>query len=147
MLEMQKYFMSKNYVKDKKVNKSFNKELEDIVFFLAINTVYKKPLVLEEYAHLMDIIPPLSKCLFANVVYGLDLCPYFCSVIEKLPLQNGTELLDEAIQCLKKSIPKIHLEFTSMFLRSAARKLENTEYLTQVSYFIICNCVIYIVML
>lgn len=137
--------MSKNYLKDKKVNTTFNKELEDIVFFLALNIVYKKPLVLEEYAHLMNIIPPLSKCLFANVVYGLDLCPYFCSVIEKLPLQNGAELLDEAIQCLKKSIPKFNLEFTIMFLRTAANKLESTEYSTQVSYFIICSCVIYIV--
>lgn len=133
MVEIQKYLKNKNYVIDGKINTNFNKELEDIVFFLAINTVYKKQLILDEYAHLMNIIPPISKCLFANVVYGLDLCAYFALSIEKLPLPVGAELMDEAIQCLKKSIPKIHLEYASMFLKSAARKLGSTEYSSQVS--------------
>lgn len=136
MTELQIYLMSKNYVKNGKINTVFNKELEEIVFFLAINTVYEKDLFIEECAHLMNIVPPLSKCLFSNIVYGLDLCEYFSSAIEKLPLQIGTELLDEGIQCLKKSIPKIHLQYATIFLKSVARKLEYTEYSAQVCFFL-----------
>lgn len=133
-MEIHKYLTSKNYIKNKKINIIFHKELEDIVFFLAINTIYKKTLVFDDYAHLMNIVPPLSKCLFINIVYGLDLCEYFSLVIERLPLQIGTELLDETIQCLKKSIPKIHLKYASMFLKSAAKKLYSTEYSVQVRF-------------
>lgn len=140
MKELQKYLTSKYYVKNGKVNRIFNKELENIVFFLAINTVYKKTLLLEDCAHLMNVIPPLSKCLFANIVYGLDLCEYYCMAIEKLPLCIGTELLDEAIQCLKKSIPKVHLEYASMFLKSSARKLDSTEYSVQVRKSLFYEC-------
>lgn len=134
MTEMQKYLINKSYIKKGAVNVIFHRELDDIVFFLALNTVYKKQLVMDEYAHLMNIAPPLSKCLFANIVYGLDLCEFFALAIERLPLEIGSELLDEAVQCLKKSIPKIHLEYAMAFLKSAARKLGATEYSTQVCF-------------
>lgn len=134
MTEVHNYLKSKNYIKNQKINTLFHKELGDIVFFLAINTVYKKPLVLDEYAHLINIIPPISKCLFANITYGLDLCEQFAMVIEILPLYVGTELLDEAVQCLKKSVPKVHLEYASIFLTAAAKKLSVTEFSLQVSY-------------
>lgn len=139
-MEIQKYLVGKNYIKSGRVNPSFNKELNDIVFFLAINTIYKKTLVFDDCAHLMDILPSLSKCLLLNIVYGLDLCQSFSLTIEKLPLHICTELLDEAIHCLKKSIPKVHLQNASMFLKSAAIKLDATEYNVQVSYNVEISC-------
>ncbi|KAJ8933250.1 hypothetical protein NQ314_014131 [Rhamnusium bicolor] len=44
MIEIQKFISAKNYIKDAKINSVYNKQLEDIVLFLALNTTYKEPL-------------------------------------------------------------------------------------------------------
>ncbi|CAH1100977.1 unnamed protein product [Psylliodes chrysocephalus] len=133
MIEIQTFLKSKNYItKDNKPNEMFNKELEDIVLFLALNTTFKTSLTLDDYSHLLNITPPLSKCLFVNVVYGLDLCKYYCNVIDIFPIKFSVQLLDEVLQCLKKSTPNVQLVYTNMFLKAAAKKLVNTSYCTEV---------------
>lgn len=127
MEQIQKHIKSKNYIKGGQINSIFDSQLEDIVFFLAINTKYKKTLELEDYDHLINIMPQLSKCLLANIVYGLDLCKYYCKVIEKLPLTYGIELLEEMIPCLKKSLQEIQLRYAIMLLRAAASKLSSDK--------------------
>lgn len=140
MIEIQTFLKSKNYItKDNKPNEMFNKELEDIVLFLALNTTFKTSLTLDDYSHLLNITPPLSKCLFVNVVYGLDLCKYYCNVIDIFPIKFSVQLLDEVLQCLKKSTPNVQLVYTNMFLKAAAKKLVNTSYCTEVCYFLFKN--------
>ncbi|XP_072394292.1 uncharacterized protein [Diabrotica undecimpunctata] len=133
MLEIQSFLKSRNYVTEKNIpNTIYDMQLQDIVLFLALNTSYKHSLNMEEYSHLINITPPLSKCLFANVVYGLDLCKYYCTVIEKLPIKHSVELLDEVSQCLKKSTPDIHLKYANMFLTATANKISSTTYSSEV---------------
>lgn len=127
MEQIQRHFKSNNYIKNCRINSAVDKQVEDIVLFLAINTKYKKPLQLESYDHLIDIMPQLSKCILANVVYGLDLVKYYCRVIEVLPLTYGIELLEEMLPCLKKSLPEIQLRYAIMLLRAAAVKLSSNE--------------------
>ncbi|XP_018564198.1 uncharacterized protein LOC108905698 isoform X2 [Anoplophora glabripennis] len=125
--QIQKHISSKNYVKGGKINSIVDKQVEDIVLFLAINTKYKKPLELADYDHLINIMPQLSKCVLANIVYGLDLCKYYCKVIEKLPINYGIELLEEIVPCLKKSVPNTQLRYAVMFLRAAVIKLSSDK--------------------
>ncbi|CAG9827894.1 unnamed protein product [Diabrotica balteata] len=129
MLEIQSFLKGRKYITEKDIpNTNYDMQLQDIVLFLALNTSYKHSLNMEEYSHLINITPPLSKCLFANVVYGLDLCKYYCTVIEKLPIKHSVELLDEVSQCLKKSTPDIHLKYANMFLTATANKISSTTY-------------------
>lgn len=129
MLEIQAFLKNKKYITDNnKPNELYDKQLEEVVLFLALNTSYKHPLDMEEYSHLINVTEPLSKCLFSNIVYGLDLCKYYCTVIEKLPISNSAELLDEVLQCLKKSTPDVMLEHTEMFLTTTVNKLSKTTF-------------------
>ncbi|CAH0552693.1 unnamed protein product [Brassicogethes aeneus] len=128
VIEMEKFLSSKNYVKKNKINKTFTKEVEDIVMFLTINTNFKHHLSLEGYSHLTNIMPQLSKCLLSNIVYGLDLCQSLCAVMKKLPLNIVIELLEEMVICLKKSDPKVHLEYAFMFLTCVSEILYSTTY-------------------
>ncbi|KAG5892312.1 hypothetical protein JTB14_023492 [Gonioctena quinquepunctata] len=130
MVEIQKFIShpDRGYMKDEKIVEKYDRQLQDIVIFLSLNTVFKRTLELPEHSHLMNITPPLSKCLFVNVVYGLDLCKYYCKVIELFPLEFSTELLEETIPCLKKSIPKVHLDNAYIFLKAAAIKLASIDY-------------------
>ncbi|KAJ8950678.1 hypothetical protein NQ318_012757, partial [Aromia moschata] len=121
--EIRKFLVSQDYIEDDEINNECDKELEDIVFFLAINTVYKEPLDLDEYSHLMNIVPQLSKCLLINVVCDLNLCEYFSTVVEKLPIWCSIELLEEALPYLKKSIPKMQLHYSFILLKAASNKL------------------------
>nr|XP_023018014.1 uncharacterized protein LOC111507024 [Leptinotarsa decemlineata] len=129
MVAIQKFISSpdRGYMKDGKIAEEYNSQLQDIVFFLALNTMFKNTLELEEYSHLMNITPPISKCLFVNIVYGLDLCKYYCKVIEVLPIEFSAELLEETIPCLNKSVPKVHLDNAYIILKAAATKLFSVD--------------------
>lgn len=77
-------------------------------------------------------MPQLSKCVLANIVFNLDLCKYYCKVIEKLPVNCGIELLEEIIPCLEKSAPEIQLRHTIILLRAAVNTLSADENLEMV---------------
>ncbi|KAJ8985405.1 hypothetical protein NQ317_017031 [Molorchus minor] len=123
--KINKFLSSKKYMKDGEINNTYDEQLEDIVFFLAINTAYNEPLELDECMHLINVMPQLSKCLLMNIVYDLNLCKYYCTVFEKLPISCSIQLLEETIPCLKKSVPKTQLQYAFMFLKSAINKLNS----------------------
>ncbi|KAL1514299.1 hypothetical protein ABEB36_003578 [Hypothenemus hampei] len=111
----------KNFLTDKRLS---SKELNELVFFLALNTEYKKLLPdINEHSHLKGIIPKLSKYLLATICFQLNLVHQYGYVIECFPLDLIEELLDQVVQCLKCLKRKIHIKCAFIILNSLMRKL------------------------
>lgn len=121
------FFASRDYLKGGKLNAAFDAELADIVFFLILNAEFNSPLELDEYAHLINIMPLMSRCVLANIVIALDLNRYYCRVLEKLPLSLSEQLLSEIISCLKTCNPRVQLDNSYIFLESIVRKLATCQ--------------------
>lgn len=102
---------------------------------MALNTQYKKQsLDSEHYKCHVGLLPTLSKCLLTNIVFGLNLVPQFCNLMEQLPIGHVVELLDEANLCLKELCLKNCLRWTSVILRAASNKLAVTEFCSKVFF-------------
>ncbi|XP_044257876.1 uncharacterized protein LOC123006969 [Tribolium madens] len=121
--EFHKFFSSKNYMKDNKINEVFEKQLTEICVFLILNTELQRPVEDSEFQHLINIVPQLSPCLLANVIMGLDLNKYFCKALLRFDLDVIEELLVEIIPCLKKCKPKIHIQTAQEYLKLIIVKL------------------------
>ncbi|CAG9863762.1 unnamed protein product [Phyllotreta striolata] len=126
--EIDTFLKSKNYLKKCKPNEVFNKQLEELVLFLALNTKFKNPLEMNEYAHLTNITPPLSKCLFTNIIHSFNFYKLSCCVIDKFPIQFSTELLEELLNCLRKCPLDDQLDNISNLLKAVVKKLAITNY-------------------
>ncbi|XP_030758370.1 uncharacterized protein LOC115884060 [Sitophilus oryzae] len=125
--ELRKYFTNKGYYKESKINEKSTKELNNLIFFLALNTSFKNHPNFAENPHLINIIPQLSKCVLANVCFDLKLFPQYCYLIENMPLDLTQELLDQIIECLKKTKPSEYLEIAFSLLKAVVNKLSNEE--------------------
>ncbi|VEN44654.1 unnamed protein product [Callosobruchus maculatus] len=109
------------YLIDNHVNPQYDKELEELVMFLAMNTAYKRPIHYD--AHLVGITPPISKCIYTNIIHQLNLVQYLGIVIEHMPIHVGSDLMDAMIQCMKKTTPKSQIKNTYILLKGAATRI------------------------
>ncbi|CAG9772403.1 unnamed protein product [Ceutorhynchus assimilis] len=126
--ELALFLNKKHLLEENKVLPENLKALNEIIFFLAINTEFERPLSnMEDYAHLIDIIPRLSKCVFANICFGLDLVESYGYVIEKFPLEITEEFLDAAIDCLRKGKQEDQFNNEFIILRAVVSKLRQIE--------------------
>lgn len=123
--ELEDVLVLKKYIDKRTPNKDYGKQLDDIVCFLALNLDFKdKSLVdIKEYAHLINSIPTISKCLLANIVVELGLNEYYCNVLHQFPVEFAEELLSEIIPCIKKSKPEICLELTYIYMKNIIKKI------------------------
>lgn len=137
--EFETYFISKNYINDGEINKDYSQKLNEIIMFLAINTDFKKHPSFTDYSHLINIIPPLSKCVLANICYNLNLITQYCYIIEKFPIDLTEELLDQISQCLKKAKPKTCLPIVFSLLKSVAKRISEVELCNKVILLNNCN--------
>lgn len=108
-------------------SKSHTNELDEVVFFLALNTQFKRrlPHLEQQYGHLINIIPQISKCLLANICFGLNLVSSYGYVIENLPLEAIEELLDQTIDCLRKGELSVNLKNAFVILKSTLNKVSS----------------------
>lgn len=103
-------------------------ELNEVLFFLAINTNFKRELPdSDQYSHLIGIVPKLSKCLLANTCFNLNLIKNYGWLIEKLPLELTEELLDQAIDCMKHMKSRKLLSCSAIIIAAVIKKLSMTE--------------------
>ncbi|XP_050293754.1 uncharacterized protein LOC126734257 [Anthonomus grandis grandis] len=105
-MEVSNWLVSKDLIRTSQETQGELNEtnLNKIVFFLALNTEFERPLKdLDDYSHLLNIIPRLSKCLLCNLCFNLDLIGPFIYIIENIKaLENVKELLDETVHSLVK---------------------------------------------
>nr|CAH7752908.1 unnamed protein product [Callosobruchus chinensis] len=119
---MKDFLCERKYLIDNHPHPQYDKELEELVMFLAMNTVYKQPIHYTS-ANVVGITASISKCIYANIIHQLNLVQYLCVVIEHMPLHVGSELMDTMIQCMKKSTPKLQIKNTYLLLKAAATRI------------------------
>lgn len=141
--ELQKFLKSKQYlIKTDTINPLYSSELEKIILFLLLNTDFKNQLKIgEDFQHLLNIIPQLSKCLLVNTVFGLNLCEIFCTCLMEqfFTLEFIVEIFDECLNGLKFLKPQQRLECSSLILITASKKLSSTECSNKVRFFYLNN--------
>ncbi|KAH1012591.1 uncharacterized protein LOC109546250 [Dendroctonus ponderosae] len=110
-------------------------ELNEVVFFLALNTKFNRqlPQLEQQYRHLINIIPQISKCVLANICFGINLVSHYGYVIENLPLEVTEELLDQTIDCLKKGQLYDNLHNAFVILKSTVNKVSALTSTTEMS--------------
>lgn len=137
--ELASFLISKGLIEENKVPTHHIRDVNEIVLFLALNTTFKRQVPkLEEFSHLMNITPQLSKCLLVNICFALGLIESYGFVIETFPLEVTEELLDQMIDCLRKAKLQDHLDNAFAILKSVVNKLSLVElsYKVSISLFI-----------
>lgn len=124
--ELEKHFRKEKYIINNTVNVEYETIVQQFLLFLSLNCEFKKKFVLKDSAHLIGIIPKLSKCLLANIIIDLNLGEYCGMVFQRVPFHIQAELLSEMLPCLKKSTGDVMLSTTSVFLKQVISQLNKT---------------------
>lgn len=125
--ELEKHFKHEKYILNNEVNVEYEKKVHDILLFLILNCEFKKEFVLEDGAHLIGIVPKLSKCLLAHIIVDLNLGKCCSLVFQSLPFRIQAEILSEILPCLKKSNAEVMLCNTSAFSKRIISQLNITK--------------------
>lgn len=121
---------NKKFLKDGKINKKYELKLRKITLFLILNTDFynRSKLTNNGVAHLLDIMPQLSKCLLTNVVIKLGLSEFYAEAICSLPVEISLELLENCSKVIQKSNPYDILEQTSQIAQAIYYKIYHLRY-------------------
>lgn len=127
---MRTFLVDKKYLRKEKINPKYEKKLREINLFLILNTDFKNKNILcndNKFVHLLNIMPQLSKCLLANIIWSLDLCRFYSEAIYSLPIEISVELLENSNNCLKRQEPYLVLEQVAMIALAIYVKLFNVR--------------------
>ncbi|GLV32858.1 hypothetical protein CBL_00435 [Carabus blaptoides fortunei] len=125
------YLLShKKIFKVGKINKKYEMKLRKINFLLILNTDFynRSKLTNNGVAHLLDIMPQLSKCLLTNVIIKLGMSQFYAEAICSLPVEISLELLENCSKIIQKSNPYDILQQTSQIAQAIYYKIYHLRY-------------------
>ncbi|XP_044746301.1 uncharacterized protein LOC123307882 isoform X2 [Coccinella septempunctata] len=102
---LQLFLKNKNYLEKDVPKFEFRNYFEELSLLFLVNCEFRKPLEIQEYEHLTSNVPKLSKYLIAKVIVDTNLVEFFCTAVQKLPLEYSCEIFAEFPPIMDKEEP------------------------------------------